>query len=173
MTKKCKKCGEDKLLTCFYKSSTTKDRLNFYCSDCCKADNKRNKDIRSEKYQLAMLVPGARDLRNSKQRELLSKNLESYLLGVSKARAKKWNLEHNLEQTDIIIPDLCPILNVKLKRGTKYAPSIDRIDNNKGYIKGNILVISRLANMMKSSADLATLSIFCENAMKVYSKLLN
>ncbi len=60
----------------------------------------------------------------------------------SKARARNSGLEFNLEYSDLIIPDKCPILNVPFVLGAKdnypYSPSIDRIDSTKGYIKGNV-----------------------------------
>ena len=52
------------------------------------------------------------------------------------------NLEFNLEMSDIIIPKVCPILEVNLVIGTKgnyeFSPSLDRIDNTLGYSRGNI-----------------------------------
>ena len=59
-------------------------------------------------------------------------------------------------------PKKCPVLNIPLRvgklkgsngGGTDNSPSLDRIDNNKGYIKGNVQIISRKANQMKSNAD--------------------
>ena len=77
----------------------------------------------------------------------------------AKVRASEKGLEFNLEKSDIIIPEFCPILGIKLEHhkgrsgGESNSPALDRIDNSKGYIKGNVVVISHLANMMKSSSN--------------------
>jgi hypothetical protein len=56
---------------------------------------------------------------------------------------------------DLDIPEYCPVLGCKLKLGygkkLYSSPSIDRIDNSKGYIKGNVRVISHRANQLKSN----------------------
>ena len=48
---------------------------------------------------------------------------------------------------------MCPVLGIPLELGTRHfhdnAPSIDRIDNEKGYIPGNVWIISHKANRMK------------------------
>lgn len=60
----------------------------------------------------------------------------------ARKRAAERGLEFNIEESDIIIPEICPILEVPFQFGTRnnydYSPSLDRIDNTKGYIKGNI-----------------------------------
>ena len=77
----------------------------------------------------------------------------------AKRRASERNQEFNIELSDIIIPKFCPILGVELienkgrSGGEDSSPALDRIDNSRGYIKGNIMVISHLANCMKSSAN--------------------
>lgn len=82
----------------------------------------------------------------------------SKMLARAKSRAKIQGLTFNLDIGDIIIPKKCPILGVDLvchsgnSGGKKESPSIDKIDPSKGYVKGNIRVISHLANMMKSHA---------------------
>lgn len=99
------------------------------------------------------------------------RNPEKYILTVAKGRAKKSGLEFNLEVIDISIPEYCPILNIKLLNAWDegyrpfFSPSLDRIDNSKGYIKGNVKVISNKANYHKSNLSLTDI----ENLYK-YSK---
>lgn len=88
----------------------------------------------------------------------------------AKARAKKTGIQFDLKREDIIIPDICPVLGIKLFREDKktwhHAPSIDRIDNNKGYTKENIMIISRRANILKKDAtiqELITIGKFYEH----------
>jgi len=73
----------------------------------------------------------------------------------AKQRAKKQNKEFTISVDDIKIPTYCPILGIPLiinKKQHKFdSPSIDRIDNSKGYIKENIAVISYRANQLKSN----------------------
>ena len=56
-----------------------------------------------------------------------------------------------------IVPKVCPVLNIPMFVGdiksTDNSPTLDRIDNNKGYIKGNVHWISRKANAMKNNAN--------------------
>ncbi len=78
-----------------------------------------------------------------------------------RATTKKWDF--NIEIDDIIIPEFCPILGIRLIPATgegsragasnDFAPSIDRIDCSKGYVKGNICVISKRANFLKRHAN--------------------
>ena len=52
------------------------------------------------------------------------------------------------------------MLGIKLERLDKRhngSPSLDRIDNTKGYIKGNVKVISWRANAIKKDATLEEL----------------
>lgn len=76
----------------------------------------------------------------------------------ARKRAKKKNLEFRIEKEDIVIPDTCPITGVKIEINTgkckQNSPSLDRIDNSKGYIKGNVRVISNRANHCKSNLSL-------------------
>lgn len=39
------------------------------------------------------------------------------------------------------------------------SPSLDRIDSSKGYVKGNVRVISARANMLKNNATVEELTL--------------
>jgi hypothetical protein len=78
-----------------------------------------------------------------------------------KSRAKQRGIEFSIDKEDIVVPEFCPVLGIKLHsvRGKNpmqngAAPSVDRFDNDKGYVKGNVRVISSRANHLKSNATL-------------------
>jgi len=94
----------------------------------------------------------------------------------AKQRAKSSGIEFSISVDDIQIPDVCPILGIYLNMNSgksgafKNSPSLDRIDNNRGYTKDNIQVISQCANAMKGAATWGELKMFAkwimENAPK-------
>ena len=92
--------------------------------------------------------------------------LKQQLCWYAKKRALKKGLEFSIKPKDIHIPKKCPILKVPLICSTRYSPSIDRIYPDKGYVKGNIAVISALANSMKANATPQELLIFAKNIKK-------
>lgn len=84
---------------------------------------------------------------------------ELHMLNRARGRAKATGLDFDLTLEDIKIPDICPALNIPLDRKTRSScPSLDRIDNNKGYVKGNVIVISYLANRIKNNASIEQLN---------------
>ena len=93
-------------------------------------------------------------------------SIDRGLIQPARKRAKQRGLEFNIEISDIKIPEYCPVLGIKLERGQKNScrssPSLDRIDSTKGYIKGNVWIISHLANTMKSNATTEELTCFAK-----------
>ncbi len=90
------------------------------------------------------------------------------------SRAKKANLDFNLEISDITVPSVCPILGIPLvthmndghHAADRDSPSLDRIDPRKGYVKGNVRVISYRANAMKQDASPSELRVFAAGVLK-------
>lgn len=92
-----------------------------------------------------------------------------FMLNNAKERAKKKGLEFNITVDDIVIPDICPLLKIPIiqavgiKCASHNSPSIDRIDNSLGYVKGNVIIISWRANRIKADASLAELQLLVSN----------
>jgi hypothetical protein len=77
------------------------------------------------------------------------------ILSTIKSRAKRKNTFFDLKESDIEIPTHCPILGIELEIGRDCwynSPSIDRIDNKKGYTKENVVVVSLMCNTIKNQA---------------------
>ena len=92
-------------------------------------------------------------IRNKARRRL---NPERAICWFVKARAKKKGLEFNLVESDIVIPKYCPVfpeieLHISEGLASDNSPSLDRVDNSKGYVKGNVKIISNRANSLKSN----------------------
>ncbi len=84
-------------------------------------------------------------------------NPEMYLFKVVRARARETGKEFSLSVGDITIPTHCPVLGIPLFFSHRFCPntpSVDRVDNSKGYIPGNIVVISWRANRLKADATI-------------------
>lgn len=85
----------------------------------------------------------------------------------AKRNAKVKGREFNIEVHDLTLPATCPLLGIPLLpfsgRLQEGSPSVDRIDPTKGYVKGNVWIISNKANRIKSNASLEELELLVEN----------
>lgn len=128
-----------------------------------KEDNKDRVKQNSKRYREETIEERA------KWRE---ENKDLLLLLQMKQRAKKKGLDFNLELEDIQFPSHCPVLGIPLFRSegkpTHNSPSVDRKDNSKGYVKGNITVMSHLANSMKRDATPEQLVAFAKWVLEEY-----
>lgn len=100
------------------------------------------------------------------------KHVKARLLYHAKWRAKRDGLEFNLTMDDIPFETHCPLLGTpftihfysKFTKGADFnAPSLDRLDPTKGYVKGNVAVISYRANSIKMDATLQELDTLVNN----------
>lgn len=86
----------------------------------------------------------------------------------------------NLKPEDIIINEYCPFLGTKIDYKSyddnKFrcdTQSTDRFNNHIGYVKGNVWVISRLANTIKNDSTIEELKTFCKNIIKLHGNKTN
>ena len=86
----------------------------------------------------------------------------------------------NIRPEDIIINEYCPFLGLKIDYRTfprnifvNESHSFDRIVNSRGYVSGNVWIISRLANVMKNEANDKQLKTFCKNILIQYERKIN
>jgi hypothetical protein len=79
----------------------------------------------------------------------------------ARVRAKDTGVPFTITKDDIHIPSHCPILGIPLfrgpKGGTDNSPSLDKVHPHKGYVAGNIVVISNRANRLKADATIREL----------------
>ena len=140
--KVCNKCGERKAVSEFYKQGQGYQRV---CKVC---DNARRKAC----YEAC--------------------DKDQHSLKSIKARAVAKGLPFDLTLDDIAVPSVCPVLGLKLSRevGGKAnsSPSVDRVVPSLGYVKGNVQVISELANRMKADATPEQLLLFADWIYKTY-----
>lgn len=146
----------------FCKCGTTLETKAPQCRTCANEYMKRRR-----KEALEAGAP-KHDVYNYKWRV---NNTESYLLQTAKSRAKKKGFDFNIDASDIVIPENCPVLGIPLfiRQGGKGTeknpnnPSLDRIDSELGYVKGNVRVISWRANNLKGDGTLDEFKKLVEN----------
>lgn len=192
--KECKKCNQLKSLNNFWKDKYSVDGKWHTCKECARTDKyheRRQKELNG-KYQCYGcskykdkryfckdssrnngLNPLCRNCTSKKSRKRNEKDLRKYILARAKYAAKSRGLEFNLTLEDIIIPKVCPLLEIPLEYNSETRNdssfSLDRIDNSKGYVKGNVWVISAKANTMKSHASFDELITFSSNCLKFFN----
>lgn len=77
----------------------------------------------------------------------------------------------DLTIADLAIPERCPLLGIPIvvrtegtHRGPRHdAPSVDRLDPTKGYVRGNVWVVSMRANAIKQNASLEEIETLARN----------
>jgi hypothetical protein len=172
-TKICTKCEQAKPLDEMTKCSKSPDGRGSYCKECHraytkewtsgnedrvkatrKAYNRNNAEKISERNKVYKAEN--RDYFLEYNRRYANEKPEKALLYEARKRAKKFGLPITIADTDIVIPEFCPILGIKLVRGSAddnrdACPSLDRVNPELGYVPGNIAVISYRANRIKNN----------------------
>jgi len=87
------------------------------------------------------------------------------MMNALKKRAKLKDLEVSVTIDDLftLYIEYCPVFGIRLnwnnRKPQNDSPSLDRIDINKGYIRGNVAIVSMRANRVKDNATIEELEI--------------
>lgn len=139
-------------------AAENREKLREYRREWMRAARKKDPDKYKEydKKQNKKYYEANKERLKDRSREYLRNNRHKNMLNGARNRAKDKSLPFDLELSDIVIPEFCPILGIRLEfqegRSSGCSPSLDRIVPEKGYTKGNVQVISMRANQIKSDA---------------------
>ena len=134
--KKCKTCQNIKSFSEFHKTKHQLLGLNGNCKECRKKDSKA--EWQSKKF---------------KPRKKENLDFRKVIVRRAKSRAKKIGIPFNIDENDIVLPEVCPVLGMPFIYGDKdWTFSIDRIVPSLGYVKGNVIIVSNRANIIKNNA---------------------
>ena len=124
---------------------------------CQKAKKKyadANIDKIRESRKVANLTPKRKENKAKTARKFKESNSAHTLFIQTRSRARKSGIPFTIEETDLLIPEICPVLGIPLfwtqRTRSGNTPSIDRIIPNLGYTPDNIAVISWRANRLKN-----------------------
>lgn len=164
----CKKCNESKPASTDYYLKDKKGYFYPYCRDC-------KKEYLSKRY-----IPSSRVKLSDE--ELCEKNIErinisrvnkwaKHLVNSSRHNAKRYGKEFDIDEEYILKlyeeqNHKCYWYGVLLEPSIIHRypakPSIDRLDSEKGYTKGNVVISCMAANIGRNSCDANIFENFCK-----------
>jgi hypothetical protein len=142
LNKNCNKCA----VPLEVGVTTSEKRLDNHMYACITCSNKKSKESNRKRRELIRADP-TRAQAYWEQYEWLK---------MVEGRAKRIGVPFDLTADDVVIPDVCPILKIPMSRHTgggsgprAGSPTFDRIVPAKGYVRGNVRIISHRANNMR------------------------
>lgn len=164
----CSRCKKEKEIDQFNNWSRSKNGKQKSCRDCCKQvrlsrgyDEKRRARPDYKQYN---------DARNRKYVRSI-KGRSNYLYIAAKKRAIEKNLPFNITVEFIqyfLLIGVCPKTGFEFDLNTKgrsirnmFAPSVDRVDNDKGYTFDNVQVVCDMYNHGKGQHSDEDFIKFC------------
>lgn len=159
------KCRSKVYCHCCSGKITDRRRDSIYCSDLC------GNNLRNRRHHAI-----SNHERNASNRYYRKTNPIKPLLSRIKNKCKTKNILFDIDESDIIIPEYCPVLGIKLvwnvgssgKQGYRPdSPSVDRIYPDRGYVRGNVRIISARANLLKNDATVEELEAVLADLRKL------
>lgn len=147
--KVCRGCNISKSVLDFYQRITSPLGCDSICRIC---RNKKDKIRRNPELNRRGRVKWIE--------KTLKKDPSLFLWFRTKWAASAKGLDFDLSPEDLKIPEFCEVLGLRIvvkmpetggRRGAKdEAASVDRLNSSLGYVKGNVRIISNLANTIKN-----------------------
>lgn len=168
------------LLAVEISGKTTSGKMLWKClCDCGAEVNIIGSDLRSGKSRSCGCAPRIPSSRRRVKHGESCRNFHTarYDMWMSaSSRSKRKNLPFDITLEDVVIPETCPLLGVKLSPSKKHgacpeSPTLDKIIPELGYVPGNVWVISHRANTIKSDASLEELKTLTANLEKKLNEL--
>jgi len=180
MKKTCTRCGETLTVSHFHRKKLASDGYRSACKKCRQKETReqyekwreqileRNRDY-SKTPRGRIVGLKAKDKYREGNREKIAFNERTkrrtdvvpWMLHNARLKARRKGYKSDLTLDDLILPEVCPVLGIPLMIGTgkvcQNSPSLDRIDNTKGYMRGNVIIVSMRANAIKNDATVEEL----------------
>jgi hypothetical protein len=172
LQKTCKKCNEIKPAN---EENFLKNKKGYFYPYCRQCKNKYLKEryVPSTKKKLS-----EEELKSNKKSRYQSDKTNKWqklLINSSRHNAKRYGKEFDIDENDILElynkqNHKCYWFGIELipsvVNRSPYKPSIDRLDCNLGYVKGNIVLSCMAANIGRNNCDAEIFAEFCENLRK-------
>jgi hypothetical protein len=168
-TKRCKTCEKTLPVDNFHRHPKGKYGVNNRCKSCVRdyqTEYASRPGIAEKKRAYSATWREENELTyKAKQKARYRANAAKRMWTSAKDSAVSREHVFDLRVEDIVVPDACPVFGTPFVCGEGRAhpdsASLDRIDSTKGYVAGNVWVISWRANRLKSDATLAELEALC------------
>lgn len=154
--------------TCQINLNTDSKRQRF-CISCAK-NRKKN-------YHKGWYTTGGKERTDASRKAATLRHKKKYEDNIvyriycrTKGRAQAYKIDFKITQTDIKVPEVCPIFGTPFIFKTDKTASLDRIDSSKGYLQDNVQVLSWKANTMKNNATPEELIQFADWIYKTHKK---
>lgn len=158
-SKTCNCCGLNFPLSGFHIQRKGKFGRQAKCKKCTSDTYYvRNREAVIERTRQRRATEEGREQERQWQRARRRSNPLVRMVQEAKARATKKGIPFGITADHLEMPEVCPVLGIEISMGmgarADCSPSIDRIDSTKGYVPGNVRVISWRANRLKNDATL-------------------
>ncbi len=149
--KNCPHCRQKKLIIFFYKRHN-RDSFDSWCKDCKNKEQKHRWSVNAIAFIRRIYQGLNRKRKNSRRAECLISLSE--FLDVWQEQYEQFGMR-------------CPYSGIEMTHTlgvgkTMYNMSIDRIDNTKPYIDGNLVFCCAIINRMKNNTSLKDFIMICK-----------